>query len=97
MADISDIIANSIEGNALEVQNTVDQLMQQKVADAIAQLRGDISSSVFGSYASDDIEVEQEFEQESEFEQEQEEPELDNSYNDSSLEDLLQGLEDTNG
>ncbi len=92
MADINDIIVSSIEGNALEVQNTVNDLMQQKVAAAISQLRSEISSSTFGAYGGEtdtDTDVE-------ELDQDIEDTELDASYDDSSLEDLLQGLEDTN-
>lgn len=92
MADINDIIVSSIEGNALEVQNSVNDLMQQKVAAAISQLRSEISSSTFGAYGGEtdtDTDVE-------ELDQDIEDTELDASYDDSSLEDLLQGLEDTN-
>ena len=92
MADINDIIVSSIEGNALEVQNSVNDLMQQKVAAAISQLRSEISSSTFGAYGGEtdtDTDVE-------ELDQDIEDTELDASYDDSSLEVLLQGLEDTN-
>lgn len=95
MAGIGDIITSSLEGNALEVQDTVNDLMQQKVAAAIQQLRGEISSSVFGSYAGE--QEEQDTESESDVQFDEDDVQLDDSYNDSSLEDLLQGLEDTNG
>lgn len=98
MADISDIFVNSVEGNALEVQNAVNDLMQQKVADAINQLRGEISGSYFGSYGGDDEDQEvQELSQEEDTAVEAVESEtddIDSSYEDSSLEDLLQELED---
>lgn len=98
MADISDIITGSIDGNALEVQNTVNDLMQQKVADAINQLRGEISSSFFGSYGGENEQEVDELPSE-EYVDDDTETELDDSdtsYEDLSLEDLLQGLEDTN-
>lgn len=99
MADISDIFVNSVEDNALEVQNAVNDLMQQKVADAINQLRGEISGSYFSSYGGEESQEQDDVEEVHQDDYTEDATELDQdevatSYEDSSLEDLLQELED---
>jgi hypothetical protein len=96
MADINDIFVNSIDDNPLEVQNAVNALMQQKVADAINHLRGEISSSYFGSYGGQEEQEVEELSSEEDTDNSVYEDDVDTSYEDSSLEDLLQELEDTN-
>jgi hypothetical protein len=93
---MDELLANSLEGNSLAVQDAVNALMSQKALDALAAMKVDVAQSIYGTYGSEqqdaDIDpMEPEADDETEWEvPDDTEIELD----DQELEDLFDELED---
>lgn len=105
---MTDLIANSLEGNVLSVQDTVNAILSQKALDALSAMKVDVAQSIYGNYGSESQEsemdagveypeddTENELEGEAEEESEWEIPEDDDfGTDDSELDDLFNELED---
>ena len=107
---MTDLIASSLEGNALSVQNAVNSILSQKALDALSSMRVDVAQSIYGNYGSEAQENEMELdddsldsevdeieaaEDDSEEETEWEIPEDDDfGTSDDDLADLFNELED---
>ena len=107
---MTDLIASSLEGNALSVQNAVNSILSQKALDALSSMRVDVAQSIYGNYGSEAQENEMELdddsldsevdeieaaEDDSEEETEWEVPEDDDfGTSDDDLADLFNELED---
>ena len=106
---MTNLIASSLEGNSLSVQDAVNSILSQKALDALSALKVDVAQSIYGTYGSeaqesememagpedpeDDLEVETEVEDEEESDWEVPADD-DFGLNDSELEDLFNELED---
>ena len=55
---MQDLLANSLEGNALSVQDAVNSILSQKALDAISAMKVDVAQSIYGTYGSEDQEAE---------------------------------------
>lgn len=102
---MQDLLAHSLEGNALSVQDAVNSILSQKALDALAAMKVDVAQSIYGNYGSEDQEVDMDMsvaeepedlpEDEPEEEStEWEVPEDEDAGLDSDLEDLFGELED---
>lgn len=100
---MNDLLASSLEGNALGVQAAVNDMLNQRALDALAAMKVDVAQSIYGTYGSeeqdseiDNSEPEEEFEDDSEDEvTEWEIPEdEDLGLNDEDLNALFGELED---
>lgn len=107
--NMTNLIASSLEGNALSVQDAVNSILSQKALDALSAMKVDVAQSIYGTYGSeaqesememagpedpeDDVEVETEVEDEDESEWEIPADD-DFGLNDGELEDLFSELED---
>lgn len=56
----SELIAHSLEGNALGVQDAVNAILSQKAMDAISAMKVDVAQSIYGTYGSEEQEAEME-------------------------------------
>lgn len=52
---MSNLIAHSLEGNALGVKSAVDAMMSARVMDAIQSMKIDVAQSIYGNYAGNEV------------------------------------------
>lgn len=52
-----DLLASSLEGNALGVQTAVNDMLNQRALDALAAMKVDVAQSIYGNYGSEEQEV----------------------------------------
>ena len=52
--EMTDLLANSLEGNALGVKDAVNAMMNARALDALQSMKVDVAKSIYGTYASDD-------------------------------------------
>lgn len=107
---MTNLIASSLEGNSLSVQDAVNSILSQKALDALSAMKVDVAQSIYGTYGSEaqesemelaadpedpDDDVEVETDVEDEDESDWEVPADDDfGLDDSELEDLFNELED---
>jgi hypothetical protein len=53
---MTNLLAHSLEGNALGVKAAVDAMMSSRAMDAIQSMKIDVAQSIYGNYAGDDLE-----------------------------------------
>jgi hypothetical protein len=51
---MTDLLANSLEGNALGVKDAVNAMMNARALDALQSMKVDVAKSIYGTYASDE-------------------------------------------
>lgn len=99
---LQDLLASSLEGNALSVQDAVNAVLSQKALDALSAMKVDVAQSIYGTYGSEEQETEMELDgpEEPEGEASDEDadweiPEDDDfGLDDAELEDMFGELED---
>lgn len=97
---MQDLLAHSLEGNALSVQDAVNSILSQKALDALSAMKVDVAQSIYGTYGSEDQEAEMDLsgdDPEDEPEDESSDweiPEDEDVGLDGDLEDLFGELED---
>lgn len=97
---MQDLLANSLEGNALSVQDAVNSILSQKALDAISAMKVDVAQSIYGTYGSEDQEAEMDLsgpedtEDEAEVEDDWEVPEDEDLHLDTDFDELFGELED---
>jgi hypothetical protein len=101
-----DLLASSLEGNALGVQAAVNDMLNQRTLDALAAMKVDVAQSIYGTYGSEEQEADMDMtaaDEPEEVEDESEEDEVtdweipeddDLGLNDEELDDLFNELED---
>lgn len=87
---MANLLAHSLEGNALGVKDAVDSLMTARAMDAIQSMKVDVAQSIYGNYASDEDGAESEEQGEVDFEV------TDDEYliGDDEVDDLFAELDD---
>jgi hypothetical protein len=87
---MDELLAHSLEGNALAVQDAVNAVLSQKALDALAAMKVDVAQSIYGTYGSEqqDADIDP-MEPEADDETEWEVPE-----DDVGLDDELEGIFD---
>lgn len=51
---MSDVLAKSLEGNALGVKDAINDLMNARAMDALQAMKVDVAQSIYGTYANDE-------------------------------------------
>lgn len=91
---MTDLLANSLEGNALGVKDAVNAMMNARALDALQSMKVDVAQSVYGNYASDDEGGEEAVEDESEADiEDMDIPQDDDEFIDSNADDLFAELD----
>lgn len=78
MSNVDDILAYAWGKDSDNLKSAIDTVMTNKVSDVIANMAADVSASMFGNSAGEDLTQEDEIPQEPEF---TEEPALEGSDN----------------
>lgn len=104
---MQDLLAHSLEGNALSVQDAVNSLLSQKALDALSAMKVDVAQSIYGNYGSEDQEADMEMSADDPEDLPEDEPEDDTTDweipededvgLDTDIEDLFGELEDLTG
>lgn len=84
---VNDVLANSLEGNALGVQDAVNAMMNARALEALQAMKMDVAQSI---YSGEEQSVEEPAEAEVEYEAPAED---DNEFIDSEAEDLFAELD----
>lgn len=101
---MNDLLANSIEGNAINVKDIVDTLLSGKAVEALASMKVDVAQSMYGEPEQEAPEMEMEPEEDTNVDSEEQydaeeedtvEYEDDEALDDQEdVEELMQDLED---
>lgn len=97
---MTDLLASSIEGNALAVQDAVNSILSAKALEALASMKVDVAQSIYGNYGSEQQDAEIEASDDLGPEDPEDEtddweiPEDDVDLDDQDIEDLFAELED---
>lgn len=104
---MQDLLAHSLEGNALSVQDAVNSLLSQKALDALSAMKVDVAQSIYGNYGSEDQEADMEMSADDPEDLPEDEPEDETTDweipededvgLDTDIEDLFGELEDLTG
>lgn len=78
---INDVLANSLEGNALGVQDAVNAMMNARALEALQALKVDVAQSIYGEGETAEDETDFDI------------PETDDEFIDSTADDLFAELE----
>ena len=92
--NITDLLASSLEGNALGVKDAVNAMMNARALEALQAMKVDVAQSIYGNYASDEDGGEQAVETEVEADiEDMDVPQDDDEFIDSNADDLFAELD----
>lgn len=92
--NITDLLASSLEGNALGVKDAVNAMMNARALEALQAMKVDVAQSIYGNYASDEDAGEQAVETEVEADiEDMDVPQDDDEFIDSNADDLFAELD----
>ena len=92
--NITDLLASSLEGNALGVKDAVNAMMNARALEALQAMKVDVAQSIYGNYASDEDGGEQAVGTEVEADiEDMDVPQDDDEFIDSNADDLFAELD----